>query len=121
MGNPLLATTSDIKRTTATWPGRFTVVHVGPSQERFVIKTDCIGHPLFQALLDQAELAYGFASNDPLQLPCDVDLFQKVMCEMEKEMAAVTASGAGFCKCYSAGSCHQLLISSSRLIVAGGF
>ncbi|KAG6479998.1 hypothetical protein ZIOFF_063475 [Zingiber officinale] len=97
--------------------GQFTV-HVGPNRERFVIRTECIGHPLFQTLLDQAEVAYGFASPGPLQLPCDVDLFHKVMGEMDQEMEAPPKCAAGFGRCYSAGPSYQLL-SPSRLIVAG--
>ncbi|WOL02469.1 auxin-responsive protein SAUR72-like [Canna indica] len=98
--------------------GCFTV-YVGPSKERFVIKMECVSHPLFKVLLDEAEVAYGFASPGPVELPCDVELFHKVMCEIDQEMAAARRSDCGFVRCYSAGSSQYQLLTPSRLIVSG--
>ncbi|GFP91612.1 indole-3-acetic acid-induced protein arg7 [Phtheirospermum japonicum] len=58
-------------------------VHVGPEKQRFVIKTEFANHPLFRMLLEDAELEYGFKNEGPLHLPCDVDLFYKVLAEMD--------------------------------------
>ncbi|XVE63714.1 hypothetical protein DITRI_Ditri07aG0041800 [Diplodiscus trichospermus] len=58
-------------------------VYVGPQRQRFVIKTEFANHPLFKMLLEDAELEYGFSSEGPLLLPCDVDLFYKVLAEMD--------------------------------------
>lgn len=58
-------------------------VYVGPEKERFVIKTECVNHPLFKMLLQDAELEYGFGSDGPLLLPCHVDIFCEVLAEME--------------------------------------
>ncbi|XVF11481.1 hypothetical protein REPUB_Repub08aG0031300 [Reevesia pubescens] len=58
-------------------------VYVGPQKQRFVIKTELANHPLFKMLLEDAELEYGFNSEGPLQLPCEVDLFYKVLAEMD--------------------------------------
>lgn len=58
-------------------------VYVGPDKQRFVIKIGCTNHPLFRMLLEEAEIEYGFHSDGPLMLPCEVDLFIKVLCEME--------------------------------------
>lgn len=58
-------------------------VYVGPEKRRFVIKTEYVNHPLFKMLLEDAELEYGFRNDGPLQLPCEVDLFCKVLAEME--------------------------------------
>jgi SAUR family protein len=64
--------------------GCFAVL-VGPDKERFVVRARCANHPLFRALLDQAETEYGFAGCDgPLQLPCSVDDFMDVMWEMQQ-------------------------------------
>jgi SAUR family protein len=62
-------------------------VYVGPEKERFIIRTTHINHPLFQALLEEAESAYGFAAKGPLVLPCDVESFLDTLWEMEKETA----------------------------------
>ncbi|RLN03347.1 auxin-responsive protein SAUR41-like [Panicum miliaceum] len=64
--------------------GYFTVL-VGPEKERFGVRARCANHPLFRALLDEAETEYGFAGCDgPLELPCAVDDFMEVMWEMEQ-------------------------------------
>ncbi|KAA8517303.1 hypothetical protein F0562_017596 [Nyssa sinensis] len=53
-------------------------VYVGAQKQRFVIKTEYANHPLFKMLLEEAELEYGYNSEGPLALPCDVDFFYKV-------------------------------------------
>ncbi|KAI3463600.1 hypothetical protein Pfo_020263 [Paulownia fortunei] len=58
-------------------------VYVGPEKQRFVIKTEFANHPLFKMLLEDAELEYGFNSEGPLLLPCEVDLFCQVLAEMD--------------------------------------
>ncbi|KAG8070786.1 hypothetical protein GUJ93_ZPchr0006g42257 [Zizania palustris] len=66
-------------------PAGYFAVLVGPEKERFAVRARCANHPLFRALLDQAETEYGFAGCDgPLELPCDVDAFMDVMSEMEQ-------------------------------------
>ncbi|XP_061366042.1 auxin-responsive protein SAUR72-like [Gastrolobium bilobum] len=60
-------------------------VYVGPHRQRFVVKTEFVNHPLFKALLEEAELEYGFKSDGPIWLPCNVDLFYKVLGEMACE------------------------------------
>lgn len=64
-------------------PGGCFTVCVGPEKQKFVIKTEYANHPLFKMLLDDAELEYGFTSEGPILLPCDVDLFYKVLVEMD--------------------------------------
>ncbi|XAR48213.1 hypothetical protein NMG60_11030957 [Bertholletia excelsa] len=58
-------------------------VCVGPQKQRFVIKTEYLNHPLFKMLLEEAELEYGFSSEGPLALPCNVDFFCRVLVEIE--------------------------------------
>ncbi|GMI95401.1 SMALL AUXIN UPREGULATED RNA 55 [Hibiscus trionum] len=58
-------------------------VYVGPQRQRFVVKTEMTNHPLFKLLLEDAELEYGFCSQGPLLLPCEVDLFYKVLAEID--------------------------------------
>ncbi|XP_050225553.1 auxin-responsive protein SAUR72-like [Mercurialis annua] len=58
-------------------------VYVGEERQRFVIKAKYANHPLFKMLLEDAELEYGFNSDGPLLIPCDVDLFYKVLAEMD--------------------------------------
>ncbi|GJW28344.1 auxin-responsive protein SAUR32-like protein [Tanacetum coccineum] len=59
-------------------------VYVGPEKQRFVIKTKHASHPLFKELLEEAELEYGYQSDGPIELPCDVDYFSKVVLEMDQ-------------------------------------
>ncbi|GMI76677.1 hypothetical protein HRI_001337000 [Hibiscus trionum] len=58
-------------------------VYVGAHRQRFVIRTEMANHPLFKLLLEDAELEYGFSSEGPLLLPCDVGLFYKVIAEID--------------------------------------
>ncbi|OMO99487.1 Auxin responsive SAUR protein [Corchorus olitorius] len=58
-------------------------VYVGPEKQRFVVKTEYANHPLFKILLEEAESEYGFNSEGPLVLPCNVDLFCKVLLAMD--------------------------------------
>ncbi|KAK1357969.1 Small auxin-up RNA [Heracleum sosnowskyi] len=60
-------------------------VYVGPEKQRFVIKTKYVNHPLFKMLLEDAENEYGYISNGPILLPCDVNLFYKVLAEMDSK------------------------------------
>ncbi|XP_043687167.1 auxin-responsive protein SAUR71-like [Telopea speciosissima] len=76
--------------------GCFTV-YVGPQRQRFVIKTEYINHPLFKMLLEEAELEYGYSSQGPLSLPCDVDLFYKVFSEMTERRPVRLQCCQGVC------------------------
>lgn len=64
-------------------PEGFFPVYVGQEKQRFAIKTKYINHPLFMMLLEDAESEYGTHGDGPIELPCDVDLFYKVLAEME--------------------------------------
>lgn len=82
-------------------------VYVGPEKKRFVIKAKYANHPLFKMLLEDAELEYGYTSEGPLLLPCDVDLFCKVLAEMDR--GKEVHSGDGF----AYGSCSPLFSHGS--------
>lgn len=60
-------------------------VYVGAEKQRFVIKTTHANHPLFKTLLEDAEMEYGFIKDGPILLPCDVNLFYKVLAEMDEK------------------------------------
>ncbi|KAL6177664.1 hypothetical protein ACLB2K_049189 [Fragaria x ananassa] len=64
--------------------GCFTV-YVGPEKQRFVVRMEFVNHPLFKMLLEDAALEYGYKSDGPILLPCDVDLFCNVLAEMERD------------------------------------
>ena len=103
--------------------GYFTVL-VGPEKERFGVRARCANHPLFRALLDEAETEYGFAGCDgPLELPCAVDDFMEVMWEMEQGDPAASPGCGRFAAGTSRG--HHLqqqgyqMMSPARFLVAG--
>lgn len=89
-------------------------VYVGPQKQKFVIKTEYANHPLFKMLLEEAESEYGYDNQGPLVLPCNVDIFQKVLLEMED--ANEIRKGCG-CKRYGS---YQLL-SPSRMVAINQF
>ncbi|XP_059655085.1 auxin-responsive protein SAUR71-like [Cornus florida] len=90
-------------------------VYVGPQKQRFVIKTEYANHPLFKMLLEEAELEYGFNSEGPLELPCNVDLFYEVLMEMDH--SEEIPKGCGFVKSHSSYN----LLSPSRLVAMNQF
>lgn len=89
-------------------------VYVGPQMQRFVIKTEYANHPLFKMLLEEAESEYGYSCQGPLALPCNVDVFYKVLMEMDNE---APSQGCTFGR--SRSSYH--LLSPSRMIVLNNF
>lgn len=58
-------------------------VYVGPQRQRFVIKAEYANHPLFKTLLAEAECEYGYKNEGPLELPCEVYDFRKVLLEID--------------------------------------
>ncbi|GMJ05886.1 hypothetical protein HRI_004257800 [Hibiscus trionum] len=77
------SSTSPSSRAVKVAPEGCFFVYVGPQRQRFVIKTKVANHPLFQMLLEDAELEYGFSNEGPLLLPCHVDMFDRVLAEIE--------------------------------------
>ncbi|XP_020216225.1 indole-3-acetic acid-induced protein ARG7 [Cajanus cajan] len=55
------------------------VVYVGENHKRYVIKIALLHHPLFRALLDQAQEEYDFIADSKLCIPCDEHLFLNVL------------------------------------------
>lgn len=97
--------------------GCFTV-YVGPQKQRFVIKTEYANHPLFKILLEEAETEYGYNPEGPLALPCNVDVFCKVLVAMDDTNTdAKIRQGCGFAMNYGS---YQLL-SPSRLLAMNRF
>lgn len=90
-------------------------VYVGPDKQRFVLKIGCTSHPLFRMLLDEAELEYGYHSDGPLMLPCEVELFIKVLYEMEANDHDENSSSSR-CRFPRSRSSYHLLGSSGRLV-----
>ncbi|KAJ8759232.1 hypothetical protein K2173_006925 [Erythroxylum novogranatense] len=72
-------------------------VYVGPQKQRFVIKTEYANHPLFKVLLEEAESEYGYNPEGPLALPCNVDIFCRVLVAMDDD-GDETHRGCGFPK-----------------------
>lgn len=86
-------------------------VRVGPEMQRFVIKTEYVNHPLFKMLLEDAESEYGFINEGPLMLPCEVNLFCKVLAAMDDGAAedwlddVLCSHTAAACGGFAYGSC----------------
>lgn len=88
-------------------------VYVGPQRQRFVIKTEYANHPLFKMLLEEAESEYGYNSQGPLTLPCDVNLFYNVLIEIDEGTTQPTPHGCAFLK--RSPSSYHLLTPSPLL------
>ncbi|KAM0822891.1 hypothetical protein ACQ4PT_071220 [Festuca glaucescens] len=60
-------------------------VYVGAGRQRFVVRTECLNHPLFRVLLEEAKEAFGYADAGPLELPCNAEAFAEVLEQIEEE------------------------------------
>ncbi|KAK3123970.1 hypothetical protein QOZ80_8AG0638740 [Eleusine coracana subsp. coracana] len=78
-------------------------VYVGAERERFVIRTECVNHRLFRALLDEAEEVNGYAADGPLELPCNAEEFTRVVEAIEREMAEEERTAIIVIRCGSGG------------------
>ncbi|KAK8563396.1 hypothetical protein V6N12_035544 [Hibiscus sabdariffa] len=67
----------------ASTPSGFFAVYVGEEEERFVVPTSFLSHPLFKMLLDKSYKEYGFQQRDKLIVPCSVCTFQEVVNAVE--------------------------------------
>lgn len=92
-------------------------IYVGPQKQRFVIKTEYVNHPLFKTLLEEAELEYGYSTEGPLMLPCDVDTFVKVLVEIEYSDEINSLQGCNFARSHS--SYH--LLTPPRMVATNKF
>ncbi|PKI66860.1 hypothetical protein CRG98_012726 [Punica granatum] len=75
-------------------------VYVGPDKQRFAIKKEFANHPLFKMLLEDAESEYGYKSQGPISLPCDVNLFYRVLAEMDSSDDINPPGCSSLVKCY---------------------
>ncbi|KAK7272813.1 hypothetical protein RIF29_13853 [Crotalaria pallida] len=91
-------------------------VYVGPQMQRFVIKAEYANHPLFKILLEEAESEYGYSSQGPLVLPCKVEVFYKVLAEMDYEGSGGEEKSQGCASFKRSPRSYQLLSPNSRMI-----
>ncbi|KAF0914422.1 hypothetical protein E2562_028507 [Oryza meyeriana var. granulata] len=95
-------------------------VYVGARRQRFVVRTESVNHPLFRALLEEAEEAVGYAAAGPLQLPCDAAVFVRVLEQIEEEAAAAGGTAARRCGLARAHSAYRLLVPCRPVLADGG-
>ena len=101
--------------------GCFTVC-VGAGRQRFAVRTERVNHPLFRALLEEAEEAFGYSAAGPLALPCDADAFVRVLEQIEEEEEAAAgeaAAAAAVARCglVRGHSAYRLLAPGRQLLV----
>ncbi|KAH7424024.1 hypothetical protein KP509_12G086200 [Ceratopteris richardii] len=71
-------------------------VYIGEKEEertRFFIKTTCLSHPLFKALLNKTAEEIGFHHEGALAIPCGADFFERLL----KLMYLTPHSDRGYC------------------------
>ena len=88
-------------------------VYVGAGRQRFVVRTECVNHPLFRALLEEAEEVFGYAYAGPLELPCNAEAFARVLQQIKEEKQMV----AGRMFVLAKGNSYRLLGTSRSVII----
>ncbi|KAM3276559.1 hypothetical protein ACQJBY_044774 [Aegilops geniculata] len=61
-------------------------VYVSVDRQRFVARTECVNHPLFRVLLEEAKEMFGYAATGPLELPCNSEAFVGVLEQIKEEV-----------------------------------
>ncbi|KAK4423963.1 Auxin-responsive protein SAUR32 [Sesamum alatum] len=130
------ASSRKLKTKSKSWPGSLTdgvdvgkkwgrvapegcfSIYVGPEKQRFVIKTEYVNHPLFRELLEEAESEYGYSSEGPLLLPCQVDRFLGVINHMDFQENSITKN---FVANTHRTSCYHLLITPPTFLAINDF
>ncbi|KAL0447270.1 UNVERIFIED_CONTAM: hypothetical protein Slati_1854900 [Sesamum latifolium] len=94
-------------------------IYVGPQKQRFVIKTEYVNHRLFRGLLEEAESEYGYSSEGPLLLPCEVDRFLGVLDQMDfEDNISSKHKGRNFVATRVIGAVTTSLITPPRFLAA---
>lgn len=71
-------------------PKGFVTVRVGlegEEKERFVVPVEHFKHPLFMAMLEEAEKEFGFEQRGAIVIPCPVDHFNQMEAIIDQEIA----------------------------------
>lgn len=71
-------------------PKGFVTVRVGMEGEekkRFVVPVDHFKHPMFMAMLAEAEKEFGFEQKGAIVIPCPVDQFKQIEAIIDREIA----------------------------------
>ncbi|CAM0952287.1 unnamed protein product [Alopecurus aequalis] len=88
-------------------------VYVGTGRQRFVVRTECVNHPLFRVLLEEAEEVFGYTAAGPLELPCDAEEFARVLEQIEEEKQRAAGSRYGLVR----GNSYRLLGTDRPTII----
>ncbi|XP_020183453.1 indole-3-acetic acid-induced protein ARG7-like [Aegilops tauschii subsp. strangulata] len=89
-------------------------VYVDVGRQRFVVRTECVNHPLFGVLLEEAKEMFGYAATGALELPCNSEAFAGVLEQIEEEMQMTTGRRYGLPR----GSSYQLLGTGQTVIIS---
>lgn len=69
-------------------PEGYLPVYVGMKElRRFVISASFLNHPIFAELLQKSAQEYGYEQKGGLKIPCDVMLFEHVICLLKNKEA----------------------------------
>lgn len=52
---------------------------VGEEMERFAVRAELLGHPIFLQLLRRSAQEYGYDQPGVLRIPCPVPLFRRIL------------------------------------------
>ncbi|XP_031505683.1 protein SMALL AUXIN UP-REGULATED RNA 9-like [Nymphaea colorata] len=66
-------------------PKGYLAVCAGKEMKRFIIPTDYLSHYAFVELLKEAEEEFGFQNEGVLRIPCDADVFERILKMVEED------------------------------------
>ncbi|KAL6506627.1 hypothetical protein OROHE_022459 [Orobanche hederae] len=84
MLNPMKGSSKKISKILGKWRdmGRFVVYST--DNKRFLVPLRYLNHPIFRVLLEMTEEEYGLTVDGPLQIPCEKELIESILCLMRR-------------------------------------
>ncbi|KAL6524920.1 hypothetical protein OROMI_030513 [Orobanche minor] len=84
MLNPMKGSSKKISKILGKWRDRGRFVVYSMDNKRFLVPLRYLNHPIFRVLLEMTEEEYGLTADGPLQIPCEKELIESILCLMRR-------------------------------------
>ncbi|KAI3464729.1 hypothetical protein Pfo_021392 [Paulownia fortunei] len=84
MLNPMKGSSKKLSKIVGKLKRRGHFVVYSKDNKRFLVPLCYLNHPIFRVLLEMAEEEYGLTVHGPLQVPCEKELMEFILCLLRK-------------------------------------
>ncbi|KAL3641074.1 hypothetical protein CASFOL_016042 [Castilleja foliolosa] len=85
MLNPMKGSSKKLSKMIGKWRKKGHFVVYSKDNKRFLVPLYYLNHPIFQVLLEMAEEEYGLTAHGPLQVPCEKELMESILCLLKRK------------------------------------